>query len=247
MAFTAPASSSRIPTRIARAVAAPLSRSEPIYRLIVFDLDGTLVDSFGDLAAAVNAALGHNGLGELPTETIVGFSGNGARLLVARSVEVLAPESPAERIDDVLASFQSYYRNHCLDRTRFYPGVEAAIRELTARGAQMAVLTNKPRGFSDDILAGLGVADSFSAVIGGDDLATRKPDPEGLLQLVAHAACAPSDVVLVGDSIVDIATALSADVDSCGVGWGFSDAETLRTAGATRIVSRPEEIVALAR
>lgn len=193
----------------------------------------------------MNAVLGEAGLGRLPIDTVVGFTGNGARRLVGRSVRALDPTADDARVDDALASFQEYYRAHCLERTRFYPGIESLLRSLHADGRKVAVLTNKPRGFSDEILSGLGVGELLFRVIGGDDLPTRKPDPAGLLSLVGDAGCGHDGAILVGDSIVDVETAANANVDSCAVAWGGSDPETMRRAGATHFVREPGELAAV--
>lgn len=212
-------------------------------RLVVFDLDGTLVDSAADLAASVNAALAAHGERRLPSETIEGFIGDGARMLVARGLNAVSPRAGEGRLDLVFASFLDHYRVHCLDRTTLYPGVAEVLAELHRRGIALAVLTNKPRGFSEAILRGLGVRDLFSGLVGGDDLPTRKPDPEGLLRLVAAAGCRKDEVLLVGDLAVDVATARNAGVGACGVSWGFAASADLRAAGAAVVVDRPAAIL----
>lgn len=193
----------------------------------------------------MNAVLAEAGLGRLPMETVVGFTGNGARRLVGRSVRALDPTADEALVDEALVSFERYYRAHCLERTRLYPGIEPVLRSLHAEGRKLAVLTNKPRAFSDEILRGLSVGDLLFRVIGGDDLPTRKPDPAGLLSLVADASCGPGGAILVGDSMVDVETAANANVDSCAVAWGGSDASTLRRAGATHFVRAPAELSAV--
>ena len=148
----------------------------------------------------MNASLGAHGIAPLGRDEVVGFSGNGARQLVGRAVRARETEADESRVTAVLESFATYYAAHCLDRTRLYPGIEEVVRVFAERRQRMAVLTNKPRAFSEEILVGLGVRDSFSRVIGGDDLGTRKPDPEGLLTLVADAGCRPADALMVGDN-----------------------------------------------
>jgi phosphoglycolate phosphatase len=122
-----------------------------------------------------------------------------------------------------------------------------ALASLARSGGRLAVLTNKPRSFSEDILAGLGVRSLFAEVVGGDDGPTRKPDPTGLERLVQRAGCARRSVVLVGDSRVDLATAAAAGIDSCAVTWGFAPEEELRATGATHWARRPADLLALAR
>ena len=134
-----------------------------------------------------------------------------------------------------------------LDRTRLYPGVDEMLRDVHAGGTRLAVLTNKPRRFSEAILLGLGVRELFSGVIGGDDLPTQKPDPAGLHRLRLEAECEPRDVLMVGDSPVDLRTARNAGAEACAVVWGFVRADVLRAEGASRLVERPSEIAALVR
>jgi phosphoglycolate phosphatase len=193
-------------------------------RLVVFDLDGTLVDSVGDLAAAVNATLQRlaPGIAALPVPTVRSFIGNGARVLVARSLAQagLAAVPP----DHVRPIFMEEYARRLLDTTRLYPGVVEALDGLADR--RLAVLTNKPGDMSRTILQGLGVAGRFFRVHGGDDGTAPTPDPEGLRQLMSEAAAAPGETVLVGDSSVDVRTARAAGVGALAVDYGF-DRESL--------------------
>jgi phosphoglycolate phosphatase len=193
-------------------------------RLAVFDLDGTLVDSVDDLHASVNHALAAVGLPPRTREEVRGFVGEGARVLLARAV---APR--ADLLDPALAAWRTHYAAHCLDRTRPYPGIEPLL--AGARRA-LAVHTNKPGAMARKILDGLGLAPRFAAVIGGDD-APRKPDPAGLLAIMARVGAAPADTVFVGDSRHDLATARAAGVQPVAVTWGLSSREDLARAGAT--------------
>jgi phosphoglycolate phosphatase len=179
-------------------------------RLVVFDLDGTLVDSVADLASAVNAAL-HQlapGTPPLPLPRIRGFIGDGARLLVARSVEAALP---------VLLDA---YRQRLLDTTQLYPGVRETLERL--RELRLAVLTNKPGDMSRTILTGLGVADCFFRILGGGDVPQHKPDPAGLAALMREASAAPEQTVVVGDSAVDVRTGRALGTRTVGVTYGFA-------------------------
>jgi phosphoglycolate phosphatase len=202
-------------------------------RLAVFDLDGTLVDSLDDLHASVCHALRAVGLPPRPREEVRGFVGEGARVLVARAV---APH--AELVEPALAAWRAHYGEHCLDRTRLYPGIEAL---LAGAGRPLAVLTNKPGELSRKILAGLGLLPRFAAVVGGDE-APRKPDPAGLLGIVAKVGAAPAETVLVGDSRHDVATAVAAGVPVVAVTWGLSSRADLAAAGATVFAERAEDL-----
>ncbi len=205
----------------------------PRPKLLVFDLDGTLIDSSLDLAHAVNAALAALGRPALPLAQIVGYVGNGAPMLMRRALagwnatpdpNPLASSEPPE-LSAALAAFLDYYDQHLLDYTRPYPGVMATLARLEPRYA-MAVLTNKPLHHSKKILAGLGMERFFAAVYGGDSFATKKPDPEGLIALMRAHDARPRETWMIGDSGVDIQTGRQAGTVTCGVTYGLSP-ETL--------------------
>ena len=204
---------------------------------LVFDLDGTLVDSRPDLAAAVNATRERLGLPPLPLAAITAMVGEGARLLVRRAL----PETIAgEAFETALALFLDLYLERCLDGTTVYPGIPEALAEL-AVDHRLAVLTNKPERHSLEVLAGLGLLARFEVVIGGDTLPTRKPDPAGLLALGSRWGLAPGDLVLVGDSAVDAATARAAGSRLVLVEWGFAEVATLLAPG-DRSAARPADL-----
>lgn len=186
--------------------------------LIVFDLDGTLIDSARDLAISMNATLEHLELSPLNPSLIYSFVGNGAAMLVRRA---LGPDASEELHSTALAFFLEYYRAHALEHTRLYDGVKEAIEEFDCAGHRMAVLTNKPVKISRDIITALGISQHLPLVYGGDSFATKKPDPLGLLTVLTAAQTSAQDTWMVGDSGVDIQTARNAGVRSCGVMWGF--------------------------
>jgi phosphoglycolate phosphatase len=192
-------------------------------RLIVFDLDGTLVDSARDLAAAVNDMLDRlvPGTAPLHQDEVRGFIGEGARLLVSRS---LAHRALAHPLDDALSVFLECYRARMLETTRPYPGVVEALDALD--GHALAVLTNKPGDLTRAIVDGLGLAPRFARLYGSGDV-PRKPDPSGLRRLMAETGLAAADTVMVGDSAVDVLAARAAGVRVIGVTYGFAPA-TLR-------------------
>ena len=191
--------------------------------LVVFDLDGTLVDSSADLAAGVNAMLARMapGTAAIPVEVIRTFIGSGARNLVARS---LAHAGAAVAPEDALPVFLEEYAARLTDSTRFYPGVEDALDRLT--GCTLAVLTNKPGDMSRRILEALGAGDRFFRVYGGGDLPSRKPDAAGLLKLMEEAGAPARETVIVGDSAIDVRTGRAAGAITVGVTYGF-DPESL--------------------
>ncbi len=192
-------------------------------RLAVFDLDGTLVDSVEDLHASVNHALAAVGLPPRSLAEVRSFVGEGARVLLAKAV---APRD--ELLNPALAAWRPHYAAHCLDRTLPYPGVGPL---LAGAGRTLAVLTNKPGEMSRKILDGLGLLQRFAVVVGGDE-APRKPDPTGLLEIMARVGAAPSETVFIGDSRHDVETARGAGVAMVAVTWGLTSRADLVRAGA---------------
>jgi len=195
-------------------------------RALIFDLDGTLIDSKLDLALSINAMLKRMGRAELVHEDIFGMVGNGAPVLVRRALgaETLKTTSD-EEADTGLAYFLSYYRNHMLDNTVTYPGVREGLALLESH--PMAVLTNKPVNFSRAILDGLGLSHYFRYVYGGNSFEKKKPHPMGVETLLRELNAKPQEAMIVGDSEVDIQTARNSGIWSCGVTYGLG-AEGLR-------------------
>lgn len=201
-------------------------------KLLIFDLDGTLIDSQRDLANAVNAARAHMSLPPLPEETIHSYVGNGAPVLIRRA---MGAEASAEAVEQALEFFLLYYRAHKLDHTTLYPGVRESLDQFRARGLSMAVLTNKPLNISKDILEGLGVDRHFFRVYGGNSFEQKKPHPIGIETLMKEAEASPEQTLMIGDSAVDVQTARNAGVRACGVTYGFQP-ETL-------LLERPDLLV----
>ena len=191
-------------------------------RALVFDLDGTLIDSKLDLALAVNAALRASGRAELPHERIYGYVGQGAMRLVERAVGDGATQ---EEVTTAHEFFLAYYRAHMLDNTALYPGVRECLAALESH--PMAVLTNKPVRFSREILEGLGIARYFLEIHGGNSFETKKPDPFGMLEILKTFGVPPNQSMVVGDSDIDVKTGRNAGAWVCGVTYGFG-AETLK-------------------
>jgi len=187
--------------------------------LVIFDLDGTLVDSVQDLCNAVNAMLVAEGRAPLPYETVASYVGNGAPMLVRRA---FGPDANDELVEQGLAYFFGYYREHMLDHTRPYPGVVEGLEMLKAAGMKMAVLTNKPVRFSADMCAGLGLGQYFFQIYGGNSFDQKKPDPIGIHTLVREAGVRLEDTWMVGDSSTDVLTARNAGVKCVGVTYGIS-------------------------
>jgi phosphoglycolate phosphatase len=211
-----------------------------IYEHVVFDLDGTLIDSRADLAQAVNYVLRAFELTELSLERVTGYIGEGARRLVQRALGT----EHENRLDEGLQLFMTYYGAHLLDHTQLYPGIAAVLHELARRGVLLSVLSNKPEAMSRAILDGLGVLAVFRAVLGGDSFPARKPEPAGLEHVRNLTGTPLEKMLVVGDSLIDLRTAEAAGIDFCGVAWGFG-AEGLRATGAQPIIDEPAELIAI--
>jgi phosphoglycolate phosphatase len=186
--------------------------------LVIFDLDGTLVDSKQDLCNSVNATRAYMGLETLPDDVVASYVGNGAPVLIKRAMGEAATE---HELEEALAYFLGYYREHMLDFTREYPGVRACLDSLHASQIRMAVLTNKPVRFSKEILTGLGMGGYFFQVYGGNSFVEKKPHPVGIDTLIKESGASRDRTWMVGDSSVDILTARNAQVKSVGVTYGL--------------------------
>jgi len=185
-------------------------------KALLFDLDGTLIDSKQDLVLSVNATLRSLGREELPADLVASYVGSGAPVLIQRA---LGGSPDSEEFQRALQFFLAYYEQHKLDFTRAYPGVQEALQQL--RDIPMVVLTNKPVNISVRILEGLSLAPFFQAVYGGNSFPTKKPDPLGANTILAQLSVAPQEAVMVGDSEVDVQTARNAGMISVIVNFGF--------------------------
>jgi len=209
--------------------------------LIIFDLDGTLVDSEKDIVCAVNAMRAQMGFAPMDHETVRGYVGHGAPVLVRRVLGQAATDAEAA---EGLRLFQAYYKAHPYDFTRPYPGVMDTLLALDAQGIPMAVLTNKPAGISESILDGLTMLRFFFRVIGGDSLAQKKPDPVGVRELMAACGAKSERTLMVGDSAVDMQTARNAGIRVVGVTYGFQP-EALAAEGADWLVDDLGRLLAI--
>lgn len=190
-------------------------------RLLVFDLDGTLIDSRKDLVESVNAALGQLQLPRQLDDSIASWIGDGASKLMERALAACGADSALG--PTALEAFLDYYRDHKLDHTRLYRGVIESLATLKqALSIPMAVLTNKPVRPSQQICEALGLAPYFFSIYGGNSFGTKKPDPEGLLRLMYEASAEPAQTLMVGDSSVDVRTAQAAGSWSLGCRFGLS-------------------------
>jgi phosphoglycolate phosphatase len=192
--------------------------------LLIFDLDGTLVDSEQDLALSVNAMLQRMERKPLKVEQIASYVGQGVTVLVQKSLGAGGSEEDVER---GTALFLEHYRHHMLDNTVPYPGVREALENL--HRWNKAVLTNKPVNFSRDLLAGLGLTEFFRQIYGGNSFERKKPDPVGVFKLMSETETPASNTLMVGDSISDVLAGRNARAWTCGVSYGFG-APTLKEA-----------------
>jgi phosphoglycolate phosphatase len=185
--------------------------------LLIFDLDGTLIDSSRDLADSVNATRAWMGLPSLHNDAVYSYVGDGAPTLIRR----VFPGAGEDDLARALRYFLDYYREHMLDATTLYPGVREALDRFHDAGVPMAVLTNKPVRFSVQLVEGLGLEMHFFRIYGGNSFEEKKPHPRGIEMLMAESAAARERTIMVGDSAVDVRTARNAGVQACGVSWGF--------------------------
>jgi phosphoglycolate phosphatase len=213
-------------------------------KLVIFDLDGTLIDSRLDLVHSVNAALRHIGRASLPDDVIASYVGDGAPILIQRALGGEAVDEAVVRRG--LQFFLSYYREHKLDHTTVYDGVkeslEAILRVSNGTPRKMAVLSNKPVVPSRAIVEALGLGSFFAQIYGGNSFATKKPDPEGARKLLEENAARPDEAAIVGDSHVDIETGRSAGLWTVGVNYGFAP-HPLQAAHPDVLVDTPRELI----
>jgi phosphoglycolate phosphatase len=211
-------------------------------KLLIFDLDGTLVDSREDLANSINAMLRHFGKPELPHQVIASYIGDGAPMLVRRS---LGDPDDESFVQDALLYFMAWYREHKLDATYVYEGIRESLDAIrSSRNGQplkMAVLSNKPVGPSRAIVEALGLGPYFFQVYGGNSFHTKKPDPAGVQTLLEESGSRPEETVIIGDSDIDVLTARNAGIYSVGVTYGLAP-HTLEDAPPDVLIDRPHEL-----
>lgn len=208
------------------------------YNTVIFDLDGTLLNTLEDLADAVNAALAEYGYPRRTIEEVRRFVGNGIGLLIRRA----APEDITEEAyDRTLAYFKEYYGKHCNDKTKPYPGVPELLVRLKAEGYRLAIVSNKA-DFAVKELCGIYFADTVSVAIGEREGIRRKPAPDTVEQALGELGASREEAVYVGDSDVDIETARNAGMPCISVTWGFRDEEFLRAHGGRNFAADPEDV-----
>ncbi|MCH3942431.1 MAG: HAD-IA family hydrolase [Atopobiaceae bacterium] len=208
------------------------------YSVAVFDLDGTVLDTIGDLAAATDHALASHGLPALGTERVRAIVGNGIRNLIETAVPA---GTDRETTDAVFAEFKSYYAEHCQDATRPYDGIEELLASIRDAGVRTALVSNKA-DFAVQKLVAHFLPGLFDVVVGEREGVRRKPAPDALYAVLAQLGHERSQAVYVGDSEVDIETARNAGVDCLVVGWGYRSEEFLEARGARVIVGQPGDL-----
>jgi phosphoglycolate phosphatase len=189
---------------------------------IVFDLDGTLIDTAPDLIGTLNALFTREGLALLPYEEGRMLIGGGAKAMIERGLAAEGIDAPPARLDKLFSDFIEHYSSHIADRSRPFPGLEQALDRLSAEGFTLAVCTNKLEGLSVKLLTALRLADRFAAICGQDTFSVQKPDPAILRKTIAAAGGQPANAIMVGDSETDILTARAAGIPVIAVDFGYT-------------------------
>jgi len=213
---------------------------------VVFDLDGTLVDTAPDLIDALNATLVREGLSPVAYDVARPMIGGGARTMLERGLAARGRVLMRAEVDRLYADFVAHYADHIADRSRPFPGLEAALDELTAHGCVLTVCTNKLERLSVRLLEALGLRSRFAAICGQDTFGVQKPDPIVLRKTIAAGGGATERAVMVGDSLTDIATARAAGIPVIAVDFGYTDAP-VATFAPDRVISHFERLPALVR
>jgi phosphoglycolate phosphatase len=210
-------------------------------KLILFDLDGTLIDSVPDLSAAVDATLRNLGLPEAGESRVRTWVGNGAAMLIAR---VLAHAGVEDELQSTaLDHFLEYYERHCAQETCLYPNVEETLSVLQRRSVAMGIVTNKPRRFVAPILEHLKIAAYFQYIIGGDDLPEKKPHPLPLIHCMQALDYSADDTLMVGDSVNDIQAAQAAGVPIIAVSYGYNHGRPVTADGPDRVIANFSQLM----
>ena len=209
------------------------------FSLVLFDLDGTLVDTAEDIAAALNAALGDRGFPTLPTPTVVGYVGNGAAKLVQRALP--PAEVAADDEADLVRRFKAHYAANVCVRSRLYPGIAELLARLPP-DVGLAVLTNKPGDLARPLLQALGLARRFQHIIGEGDGFARKPAPDSVRWLMQQHGAAPETTLLVGDGLPDVQVARAAGCAAAAATWGYTPRAALSAEQPTFIADTPAEV-----
>ena len=207
------------------------------YRAVIFDLDGTLINTLDDLAASTNQALRRYSLPEHPAEAFKTFIGDGTRTLISRCI----PSDHQHLVDEILDLMEAHYHQHYADLSRPYPGVPEMIQSLQQMSLPLAVLTNKPTEFARPLVDKYFDPGTFQIVMGHTDQYPLKPDPTSALAIAGKLGAAPSHAAYLGDTAIDMQTALAANMFAVGALWGFRDRAELVASGAQALIDLPHQ------
>jgi phosphoglycolate phosphatase len=208
---------------------------------LVLDLDGTLVDTAGDLVATLNQTLANEGLPAAPFESARLSIGHGARMMIEKALKGHNVPATSADLDRLLADFLRHYAVHIADHSRPFPGAEAALDRFAAAGWRLAICTNKSEPLARDLLVRLGLADRFAVIAGPDTFGIRKPDPGHLTETIRAAGGVREAAIMVGDSKTDIDTALAAKIPVVAVTFGYSP-EPIAELGADRLIDHYDQL-----
>ena len=209
--------------------------------LIIFDLDGTLIDSSEDIAWAVNKTLRQMGFAELSYQAIKERIGWGVKVLLEKGL----PEERHNLLEEAREIFMGYYSGHLLVKTKLYPDVADVLRHF--KNKKLAVATNKPLNLTQKILDGLSISDYFKKIVGGDNVQNKKPAPEAIEIILKELNASPKETVFIGDSMIDIEAGKKAEVITIGAAYGFRGRHELEAAGADVIIEDIKELISLCR
>lgn len=212
-------------------------------KAVIFDLDGTLLDTLGDIAAAGNAVLRKRGLPEHEAEAYKRFIGDGMRNLARRIFPADHTPTDGPDLDEALADYKAEYARHWRDTTKPYDGIPELLDALVDRGIKLGIVSNKAHEFTGECVSEFVGGWPWSAVIGQRDGIPHKPDPTGALEAAREMGVAPEACAFVGDSGVDMQTGSGAGMKAVGVLWGFRGAEELRENGASALIETPSELL----
>lgn len=211
------------------------------YRTVLFDLDGTLLDTLKDISDSVNKALSHFGFPKHEVEAYRYFIGDGREVMASRAL----PEHSRDEatVSKLVTDINEEYTKHWADNTRSYRGIPRLLDVLTMRGIRTAVLSNKPDGFTKLMVSKLLSRWRFEAVVGAQPFIPKKPDPTAALQIARRLNIQPSEFLYLGDSDIDMKTATAADMYPVGALWGFRNADELLTGGAKELIKHPTDLL----
>ena len=224
------------PLALARDPALSGRMTKTLAPLVVFDLDGTLVDSAPDLVSSLNIVLGRDGHAPLPLDQGRRMVGAGGRVLIRKGLEASGTSVSDGRLEEMFAAYLACYEEHLTDATRFYPGAEAALDRLAATGWSLAILTNKYEKPAVKLVRALGAAARFKAIVGQDTFPVSKPNAGALLRTIERAGGDPARTIMVGDTITDVTTAQNADKPVIAVDFGYAD-RPVTTMNPTAVIS----------